>query len=69
MTVYRYDFDGRDRLLTSRDLDEMVDPTSDSGEALLTAGVGSTYHRTDGGAATCLYVKESGTGNTGWVAK
>ena len=24
---------------------------------------------TDGGASTFLYVKQSGTGNTGWVAK
>lgn len=33
------------------------------------APVGSTYRRTDGGAGTSFYVKESGTGNTGWVAK
>jgi hypothetical protein len=38
-------------------------------EAAVTAGVGSIFHRTNGGASTCLYVKESGTGNTGWVAK
>lgn len=38
-------------------------------ESALTAGVGSLVMRSDGGAATCLYVKESGTGNTGWVAK
>jgi hypothetical protein len=38
-------------------------------EAALTAGVGSTFARTDGGAATTLYIKESGTGNTGWVGK
>jgi parallel beta-helix repeat protein len=40
-----------------------------SPEGVVTAPVGSTFHRTDGGSATCLYVKESGTGNTGWVAK
>lgn len=38
-------------------------------EAVVTAPVGSTYRRSNGAAATCLYVKESGTGNTGWVAK
>lgn len=38
-------------------------------EAIVTAPVGSLYIRTDGGASTTLYVKESGTGNTGWVAK
>lgn len=40
-----------------------------SPEGVLTAAVGSTYRRTDGGAATSFYVKETGTGNTGWVAK
>ena len=45
--------------------------TSGSGspEGVLTAPVGSLYTRTDGGASTTLYVKESGAGNTGWVAK
>ena len=38
-------------------------------EGSVTAPVGSLYTRTDGGASTTLYVKESGTGNTGWVAK
>lgn len=35
----------------------------------VTAQIGSLYLRTNGGANTTLYVKESGTGNTGWVAK
>lgn len=35
----------------------------------VTAPVGSMWLRTDGGAGSTLYVKESGTGNTGWVAK
>lgn len=29
----------------------------------------SLGYYTAGGTATTLYVKESGTGNTGWVAK
>ena len=33
------------------------------------APVGSLYLRSDGGAGTTLYVKESGTGSSGWVAK
>jgi hypothetical protein len=37
-------------------------------EGATTAAVGSLFTRTDGGAATTLYVKESGTGNTGWIA-
>jgi hypothetical protein len=38
-------------------------------ESAVTAPIGSLYLRTDGGSGTTLYVKESGTGNTGWVAK
>jgi hypothetical protein len=38
-------------------------------EGVVTAPVGAVFTRSDGGAGTTLYVKESGTGNTGWVAK
>jgi hypothetical protein len=38
-------------------------------EGVVTAPVGAVFHRTDGGAGTSFYVKESGAGNTGWVAK
>jgi hyaluronoglucosaminidase len=38
-------------------------------EGSVTAPVGSLYLRTDGGASTTLYVKTSGSGNTGWTAK
>lgn len=50
-------------------------PTITSGpgspESLILAVQGSLYLRTDGGAATSLYVKETGNGatRTGWVAK
>jgi len=40
-----------------------------SPEGVVTANVGSFYLRTDGGASTTLYIKETGTGNTGWAAK
>ena len=40
-----------------------------SPEGAASAPVGSLYLRNDGGANTSLYVKESGTGNTGWAAK
>ena len=45
--------------------------TSGSGSpnGAVTAPVGSLYTDTGGGANTTLYVKESGTGNTGWTAK
>jgi hypothetical protein len=42
---------------------------SGSPESVVTAPVGAIFHRTDGGAVTSFYVKESGAGNTGWVAK
>lgn len=42
---------------------------SGSPEGVVTAPIGSLFSRTDGGAATSLYVKESGAGNTGWIAK
>jgi hypothetical protein len=56
---------------TVRPGDGSVIWTSGNGspEGVLTAKVGSLYTRTDGGAGTTLYVKETGTGNTGWVAK
>lgn len=40
-----------------------------SPEGVVTGAIGSLYTRTDGGAGTTLYIKESGSGNTGWVAK
>jgi len=39
-----------------------------SPEGVVTASIGSTYQRRDGGASTTLYVKETGSGNTGWRA-
>ncbi len=38
-------------------------------EGLVTGNVGSIYTRSDGAGGTTLYIKEFGTGNTGWVAK
>lgn len=38
-------------------------------EGVVSATVGSIYLREDGGVSTTLYVKTSGTGNTGWTAK
>jgi hypothetical protein len=35
-------------------------------EGQITGPVGSTARRTDGGQRTTFYIKESGTGNTGW---
>ena len=39
-------------------------------EGSVTASIGSTYRRLDGGALTSIYVKESGANTaTGWVGK
>jgi len=38
-------------------------------ESVVDANVGSLFLRSDGGAGTTLYIKETGTGTTGWVAK
>lgn len=38
-------------------------------EGVIAAQVGAIYQRTDGGAGTSFYVKESGDGVTGWAAK
>lgn len=38
-------------------------------EGVVTASPGSMYLDRNGGAGVTFYVKETGTGNTGWVAK
>lgn len=40
-----------------------------SPEGVVVANVASLYLRTDGGANTCFYVKETGSANTGWRPK
>lgn len=37
-------------------------------EGVVTAGIGAIFRRLDGGLNTSLYVKQSGSGNTGWYA-
>ncbi len=49
-------------------LKELRHTGAGSPEGIVTAPVGAVYRRTDGTAGTTLYVKESGAGNTGWVA-
>ena len=51
-------------MLSRRDISGEGSP-----EGVVAAPVGTIYLRVDGGADTTLYVKESGTGNTGWAAK
>lgn len=42
---------------------------SGSPDGVITAEIGSIYCDRNGGASTTLYIKTSGTGNTGWTAK
>lgn len=58
-------FTGWNKVVTS----ETIIEGSGSPEGVITATVGKLYLRSDGGASTTLYVKQSGTGNTGWIAK
>ncbi len=48
-------------------LEAIVKSGTNSPEGVVTATVGSIFKRTNGGAGTSIYVKETGTGNTGWV--
>lgn len=57
------------KLATQTYLDSFVMRGAGSPEGVITASPGRLYENTNGGANTTLYVKESGTGNTGWVAK
>lgn len=50
---------------TSETIHDLVG--SGSPEGVVTASVSSLYRRSNGGTGTTLYIKESGTGNTGWV--
>lgn len=47
----------------------LISAGNGSPEGVVTSVVGGLYLRLDGGANLTLYVKESGSGNTGWVAK
>jgi hypothetical protein len=49
--------------------DPTIQDCTGTPEGQITAPVGSLALRRDGGASTTLYVKTSGSGNTGWTAK
>lgn len=50
-------------------LEALVRTGAGSPEGAVAAPVGTIYLRTDGDVSTTLYVKQTGTGNTGWGAK
>lgn len=57
-----------EQLTYSLDTDVSIFFTSGDPEGSLTASPGSLALRNDGGAGTSLYIKETGTSNTGWTA-
>lgn len=50
-------------------LDEIFEFGDGTPEGVVTADIGTLYIDTTSSSGSTLYVKESGTGNTGWVAK
>ena len=70
-----------DRAFTQHLFEHLTAFTTGRGMGLATGGAGGGVRAlvvkagggcgssTDGGAATVLYIKETGSGNTGWVAK
>lgn len=55
--------------LTALQLGVVLKAGNGSPETAVVGAVGSLYLRLDGGTSTTLYVKETGTSNTGWIAK
>jgi hypothetical protein len=51
------------------DAGPLISTGTGSPNGVVTSAVGGLYLRLDGGTKTTLYVKESGTGNTGWAGK
>lgn len=68
LTASLYDF--LRRVVTSvNTMHDRVRTGEGTPEGKVTASVGTIYLRTDGSTSTTLYIKTSGTGNTGWTAK
>jgi hypothetical protein len=70
LVVSLYDFLRRVVQAVNAHDDTRVLTGQGSPEGVVVAKVGRLYARSDGGAGTTLYVKESGNNtNTGWAAK
>ena len=64
-----FDSNGLPAAVTSSTALALIYSGTNTPEGAVTATVGSLFLRTNGGSNTTLYVKESGSGNTGWVGK
>ena len=64
-----FDSNGLPAAVTSSTALALIYSGTNTPEGAVTATVGSLFLRTNGGAGSTLYVKESGSGNTGWVGK
>lgn len=67
--LFAFTLDGRLRWGVDGADSVVITKGAGSPQGVVTARPGSLYMNTSGGAGTTLYVKESGTGDTGWVAK
>ena len=63
-----FDSNGLPAAVTSSTALALIYSGTNTPEGAVTAPVGSLFLRTNGGSGSTLYVKESGTGNTGWSA-
>lgn len=61
----KYILDGGDVYIGT----SLIRSGSGTPEGAITAPIGSIYLRTNGGAGTTFYVKETGSGDTGWIGK
>lgn len=52
-----------------RQINSFIKTGTGSPEGVVIAPVGTIYLRKDGGVSTTLYIKTSGTSNTGWTGK
>lgn len=58
-----------ERLRRAEDIARLVFVGTGSPNGAVTASPGAIYLNRSGGAATTFWVKESGSGNVGWVGK
>jgi len=57
------------KLLISNNVGQGLFSGAGSPEGVITANPGAIYENTSGGAGIAFFVKETGAGNTGWIAK
>jgi hypothetical protein len=69
MKMIRLDRNALDSINLGGNAGPLISAGHGDPDGVVTSVVGGLYLRLDGGTNSTLYVKESGTGNIGWVAK